>query len=201
MNQETTIANLLDDHARLLQRMQEEENQQAILAAGRALITAIEAGATIFICGNGGSAADAQHFAAELTGRFQHKNRRPLPAIALTTDSSALTAIANDHGYALVFARQIEALARPGDVLVGISTSGRSHNILEAMDKAYALGLQCIGLVGRDTSTMAPYCTHVVGVPHPLTARVQEMHITIIHAWCQLIDDHFNSGEVECTGL
>ncbi|MBI1292998.1 SIS domain-containing protein [bacterium] len=173
--------------------MRSPEQQQPIVAAVEAMIAALEAGGTIFICGNGGSAADAQHFAAELTGRFFIKDRRALPGIALTTDTSALTAIANDYGYHQVFSRQIEALGRPGDVLVGISTSGRSANVLEAMDKAYALGMQCIGLVGNDGSAMAPYSRAVVTVPHRLTARVQEMHITVIHTWCQLIDQHFGS--------
>jgi D-sedoheptulose 7-phosphate isomerase len=185
------VETLLQEHASLVQRMNDDEVLSSITAAARVLIEALEAGGTIFICGNGGSAADAQHFAAELTGRFYIKTRRPLPAVALTTDTSALTAIANDFGYQAVFARQVEALARPGDVLVGISTSGRSHNILDAMDRAAAAGVTSIGLVGQDRSTMAPYCRAVVSIPHAVTARIQEMHLFVIHAWCQIIDEHF----------
>jgi D-sedoheptulose 7-phosphate isomerase len=193
MSHHAAVDALFADHGALVETMRSPELQAPIVAAVEAMIAALEAGGTIFICGNGGSAADAQHFAAELTGRFFIKDRRALPGIALTTDTSALTAIANDYGYHQVFSRQIEALGRPGDVLVGISTSGRSGNVLEAMDKAYALGMHCIGLVGGDSSAMAPYSRAVVTVPHRLTARVQEMHITVIHTWCQIIDQHFGS--------
>ena len=167
----------------------------SIAAAGETLIHALGQGNAVFVCGNGGSAADAQHFAAELVGRFVSKTRRPLPACALTVDSSALTSISNDYGYDQVFARQIEALARPGDILVGISTSGRSGNVLAAMEKAYQLGVTCIGLAGTDGSAMAPYCAQVVAIPHTETARIQEMHITIIHAWCQMVDGQFGSAQ------
>ncbi len=193
MSLHSEVDALFADHQALVAEMRQPELQQPIVAAAQTMIECLGNGGTIFICGNGGSAADAQHFAAELTGRFFIKDRRALPGIALTTDTSALTAIANDYGYHQVFSRQIEALGRPGDILVGISTSGRSGNVLEAMDKAYALGLQCIGLVGGDASAMAPYCRSVVTVPHRLTARVQEMHITVIHTWCQLIDNHFGA--------
>ena len=190
MNHRAAAEAVLANHLKLAQRVLDEE-LDSIVSAGNALVTALKSGGTVFVCGNGGSAADAQHFAAELVGRFVIKTRRPLPAVALTTDSSALTAISNDHGYQNVFARQIEALGRPGDVLVGISTSGRSHNVLEAMDKAFATGLTCVGLVGQDRSPMAAYGRNVVSIPHPETARVQEMHIMVIHIWCEMIDQEF----------
>lgn len=191
MEHAARISQIFREHAALAEAMLAEEVQSSIVASGQLLIEALSQGHTVFVCGNGGSAADAQHFAAELVGRFQSKTRRPLPAIALTTDSSALTSIANDFGYPGVFARQVEALARPGDVLVGITTSGRSHNVLEAFDLAYANGVHCIGLVGQDKSAIAPYCREAVAIPHAETARVQEMHITVIHSWCDMIDRHF----------
>ncbi|CAN5437649.1 D-sedoheptulose 7-phosphate isomerase [soil metagenome] len=185
------VSKLFEDHRALAEKMLTDEMQERVTAAGNHLIKALQNGSTIFVAGNGGSAADAQHFAAELTGRFESKTRRPLPGISLTTDTSALTAMSNDFGFEMVFARQVEALGRPGDVLVGISTSGRSHNIMEAMDKAFALGLTCIGLVGQDGSAVAPYCAEVVAIPGASTARVQEMHIVTIHAWCAMIDAAF----------
>jgi len=193
MNHRAAAELIIASHLKLAQHVLDEE-LDSIVSAGNALVTGLRNGGTVFVCGNGGSAADAQHFAAELVGRFVIKTRRPLPAIALTTDSSALTAISNDHGYQSVFARQIEALGRPGDVLVGISTSGRSHNVLDAMDKAFAAGLTCIGLVGQDRSPMAAYGRNIVGIPHSETARVQEMHIMVIHTWCEMIDQEFGGA-------
>ncbi len=184
------VEKLLSDHAALVSVVK-TTCVDSIARAGAVMIKALEQGGTIFIAGNGGSAADSQHFAAELTGRFVIKTRKSLPGVALTVDTSALTAIANDFGYQQVFARQLEGLARAGDVFVGITTGGRSPNILAAMEKAYGLGVTCIGLVGGDPSAVAPLCSEVVSIAHPETARVQEMHITVIHAWCQMIDRAF----------
>lgn len=183
-------AGIFDRHARLLESTR-EECFEAIVATGRLLVETIRSGGIVFVCGNGGSAADAQHFAAELTGQFFHKRRRGLPAVALTTDSSALTSIANDLGYHNVFARQVEALGRTGDVLVGITTSGRSGNVLAAFDVAYARGLGCVALVGADASAVAPYCSRPIAIPSRETARIQEMHILVIHTWCAMIDEAF----------
>lgn len=141
----------------------------------------------IFIAGNGGSAADAQHFAAELVGRFQ-ANRRALPCIALTTDTSNLTAIGNDFGFREVFARQIEALGRPGDVFIGISTSGNSENIIAAVEEAKRQEMITIGLLGRDGGKLAAMVDHAVIVPHDVTARIQEAHIFILHYWAECIE-------------
>lgn len=186
----------LRDHVRLAQEFQ-DECLDALEAAGEAMIAALEQGNSIFICGNGGSAADAQHFAAELVGSFILKDRRALPAMALTVDSSILTSVSNDFNFVQIFARQIEGLGRPGDVLVGISTSGRSQNVLEAFDKACAMGLTCIGLCGRDTSSFSPYCKHIVAVPHRETPRIQEMHIFTIHSWCDMIDRKFGKPPIQ----
>ena len=142
------------------------------------------------ICGNGGSAADAQHFAAELTGRYKTE-RRGLPGIALTTDTSALTAIGNDYGYDRVFDRQTEALANKGDLLIGISTSGNSKNIISALKLAKEMGCKTIGLTGRDGGAMNDVCDINLVVPSDNTPRIQEMHILFIHTICQIIDDNF----------
>lgn len=141
---------------------------------------------TIFICGNGGSAADAQHFAAELVVRFR-RDRHPSAAIALTVDTSILTACANDYGYERVFERQLHALGKRGDTLIAISTSGTSQNVLRAMTCANEIGMDVIFLTGNAVSTL-PLCT-VVSVPHNDTARIQEAHELILHAWCEMIEE------------
>ena len=138
-------------------------------------------------CGNGGSAADSQHLAAELTGRFIH-DRRPLAAIALSTDSSALTCIGNDYSFDEVFARQVAGLGRAGDLLIGISTSGNSRNVIRAVEEAKKLGMQTIGLLGRDGGQLRTLCDHSIVVPSAVTARIQECHILIGHTLCGLIE-------------
>ena len=172
-------------------------HQQAIasLAAQDAVITAIAAAASsalragnhILLMGNGGSAADAQHIAAEIVGRFLGE-RRGLPAIALTTDTSALTAIANDYGYERIFARQVEAHCRPGDVVIGISTSGGSANVVAGLAQARELGAITVGLTGAKPGRVGELSDHIVAIDHPDTARVQEAHITAGHLICALID-------------
>jgi D-sedoheptulose 7-phosphate isomerase len=144
----------------------------------------------ILLIGNGGSAADAQHIAAELTGRYKSE-RRGLPAIALTTDTSALTAISNDYGYGRVFDRQVEALANKGDLLIGISTSGNSANILSAFNVAKEVGCQTLGMSGKDGGEMNNICDLNLVVPSDDTPRIQEMHILIGHIVCQAVDDAF----------
>lgn len=147
-------------------------------------------GGKILLAGNGGSAADAQHIAAELTGRYV-KERKALPAIALTVDTSALTAISNDYGYERVFSRQIEALARPNDLFIGISTSGNSANILKALESARSMGCKTIGLSGRDGGQMNELCDMNIIVPDDVTARIQEMHILIGHIFCKSVDEQY----------
>lgn len=150
----------------------------------------------ILICGNGGSAGDAQHFAAEMTGRFE-RERMELPALALTTDSSALTAIGNDYGFDHVFSKQVRALGRSGDVLVGISTSGNSRNVIEAIHAAHQRGMNVIALTGKDGGAIASLLqAHdlLLNVPHARTARIQENHIVLIHALCDTIDTMLLEG-------
>ena len=156
--------------------------------SGRLICDALKAGHKVLLCGNGGSAADAQHIAAELIGRYE-KSRRSFPAIALTTDTSALTALSNDFGFEEVFARQVSGLAAAGDVLIAISTSGKSPNILSAVEKARELNCQTIALTGAGAEPLASACDVAVVVPSPRTSRVQEAHITIGHLWCEMVDE------------
>lgn len=137
----------------------------------------------LMICGNGGSAADSQHIAAEFTGRFI-EDRKPLAGLALSTDSSALTCIGNDYSFDEVFARQVAGLGRKEDVLIGISTSGNSRNVIRAVEEAKALGILTIGLLGRDGGQLAALCEHTIVVPSKMTARIQEAHILIGHTIC-----------------
>src|SRR6185503_7694834 len=174
-----------------LRRRMAETLPAQIVRAGEALAAALKAGNKALACGNGGSAADSQHFAAELVGRFE-RERPGLPAVALTVDSSALTAIANDYDFDRVSSKQVEALGVAGDVLLGISTSGNSRNVVEAIRAAQAKGLVVIALTGRDGGAMAkmlrPGDFHL-NVAHPRTMRVQEMHLLAIHCLCEVVDN------------
>ena len=152
-------------------------------------------GNKVLICGNGGSAADAQHLAAEFVGRYETE-RVALPAIALTTDTSALTAISNDYQFENVFARQVDALAHQGDCLIAISTSGNSPNIIAAVMTARAKGCTVIGLTGKNGKKLAGLCDACVLVPAERTARIQEVHITIAHIWCEIIDKKIADGQL-----
>jgi D-sedoheptulose 7-phosphate isomerase len=155
---------------------------------GRLLLARLEHGGKVLFCGNGGSAADAQHLAAELTGRYR-RDRRPLAALALTTDTSALTAIGNDYGFEAIFARQVEALGRRGDALVAISTSGDSRNVVAAADTARRLGLVVVGLTGASGGELAGHVDHCIKVPASAAERVQELHIAVGHIICGLVEE------------
>jgi phosphoheptose isomerase len=183
-----TISELFTAHLETVHALRAQEAD--IARVGGLLIERLAAGGRVFLCGNGGSAADAQHIAAELVCRFETA-RRGLPAIALTTDSSALTAIGNDFGFERVFARQVEALARPGDVLIAISTSGDSANVIAAARAARAAGVTCVGLLGGGGGRLRALVDDAVLAPSSVTARVQECHILIGHIWCALIDEAF----------
>ncbi len=158
-----------------------------IANSGEVICDALSSGKKVLLCGNGGSAADAQHIAAELVGRYE-SNRRSWPAIALTTDTSALTAISNDYGFDAVFERQVEGLAQTGDVLIAISTSGKSANVLRAVSKAKELGCTTIGLTGGEGEPLASSCDYSLVIPGTRTSRIQEVHILIGHLWCELVD-------------
>jgi len=193
---ENSSANLLtsslEEHLQAMRALLDSRLGE-IEAAGRLICDALTAGKKILLCGNGGSAADAQHIAAELVGRYE-RQRRAFPAVALTTDTSALTALSNDYGYETVFARQVEALATSGDVLIAISTSGKSPNILKAAEKARALGCRTIALAGCSGEPLAGQCDLAVVVPSERTSRVQEAHITIGHLWCEMVDAMLQSN-------
>ena len=161
---------------------------EAVAALAEAIVVALRAGHTVLVFGNGGSAADAQHVVAELVGRFV-KNRRAWPAVALTTDTSILTAVGNDFGFDQVFARQIEALGRPGDVAIGITTSGDSPNVLRGLEAAAARGLVTAVLTGRSGGAAGTLARIHLNVPETMTARIQEAHMTMLHLVCELVDD------------
>jgi D-sedoheptulose 7-phosphate isomerase len=165
-----------------------------VVRAARALERALRAGGKVLLFGNGGSAADAQHVAAELVGRFA-RERAPLPAVALTTDTSALTAISNDYGFEQVFARQLLALGRAGDVAVAISTSGRSRNVLVAAEAARARGLTVVALTGGDGGDLARLADICVNVPSSDTARVQECHLAVEHVICDMVERLMFGGD------
>lgn len=174
------------EHVDLASRLPELTNQ--VSAVVDFICSAMAGGGSLFVAGNGGSAADAQHVAAELTGRFK-RERQPLRAMALHGNTSALTAIGNDYGYEHVFARELSAHARPGDVLLAISTSGNSANILRAIEAARNCGVGVIGLTGEGGGKMQGACDLCLCVPSKSTARIQEMHITIGHAICEILED------------
>jgi len=159
-----------------------------IAAAGRILVEALSSGGKVMFCGNGGSAADAQHLAAELSGRFLH-DRRPLAGLALTVDTSALTAIGNDYGFEFVFSRQLRGLGRKGDALVAISTSGNSANVLDAIKAAREIGIRVVGLTGSAGGQLAEAADICLKVPADRTDHIQEMHITVGHLLCGIVEE------------
>lgn len=159
-----------------------------IRQTGESMSSALKQGHKLLIAGNGGSAADAQHFAAEIVGRYL-RERQALAAIALTTDTSILTAVGNDYGYDHIFSRQIEGLAKPGDVFIAISTSGNSPNCILALEKAKAMGVHTVALVGKSGGAMATIADDTVLVPSQETPRIQEVQHWIYHTWCEIIDD------------
>jgi D-sedoheptulose 7-phosphate isomerase len=165
--------------------------EEQLEKASKLAVDTLKNGNKILLCGNGGSAADAQHIAAELTGRYKTE-RRGLPGIALTTDTSALTAIGNDYGYDRVFDRQVESLANSGDLIIGISTSGNSANVVSALKLGQEMGCKTLGLTGRTGGSMNDVCDINLVVPSDNTPRIQEMHILFGHTICQIIDDELS---------
>lgn len=188
---ENVVKASLKQHLEVIQKV--FDNQiNLIEECAEMLFQTLQDGNKILICGNGGSAADAQHLAAEFVGRYEQE-RRALPAIALTTDTSALTALANDYDFERIFSRQVEALARKGDCLIAISTSGNSKNIISAVMKAREIGCKTIGLTGAEGKKLASLCDACILIPSGRTARIQEAHITIGHIWCEIIEQKIKS--------
>ncbi|MBQ2760592.1 MAG: D-sedoheptulose 7-phosphate isomerase [Mailhella sp.] len=165
------------------------ENAHVVDSAALAMARSLAAGGKVLVCGNGGSAADAQHMTGELLGRFLME-RPSLPAVALTVDTSTLTAIGNDYGYEDIFSRQVQGLGRKGDVLVAISTSGNSGNVLKAIEAAREAGLAVVGFTGKGGGRMAALCDHLINVPSSHTPHIQEIHEAVMHLLCQLIDHY-----------
>lgn len=180
------VSRQLQDHLSLFQKIETELSAPITLLAER-LIETFRIGNKLLVMGNGGSAADAQHFAAEIVSRFRME-RPGLPAIALSTDTSIITAIGNDYGFERIFSRQIEALAVPGDAVIGISTSGNSPNVQRALEVARQAGCTTIGLLGKDGGSIKTVCDITLIIPSNDTPRVQEGHITVIHILCDLIE-------------
>jgi len=185
--QDTIREKILESHALLARMAEDAPLHAATEAAARACLASLRAGGKILLAGNGGSAADAQHVAAELVSRFEF-DRPGLAAVALTTDTSILTAIGNDYGYERLFVRQVQALGRAGDVFIGYSTSGRSANILLAFEAARAAGLVCIGFTGNRGGPMRELCDQLLEVPASHTPRIQEGHLVLGHLLCGLIE-------------
>jgi D-sedoheptulose 7-phosphate isomerase len=180
------IKRQLQDHRAMIDLL--EGDLAPLIAEMSSLITAALAnGSKLLVMGNGGSAADSQHFVAEIVGRFKME-RRALPAVALSTDTSILTAIGNDYGFESIFSRQVEALAAPGDIVVGLSTSGNSPNVLKAFNAAHERGCRTIGLLGKDGGSIKAACDLAVVIPCTDTPRIQEGHITVIHIVCDLVE-------------
>ncbi len=169
-----------------------EENREKIFSVFKEIAERVKSGNKILLCGNGGSAADCQHIAAELVGRF-NMERRALPAVALTTDTSILTAVANDYSFDRIFERQVEALGQEGDVLIGISTSGNSENVIKAVEKAKKMGILTVGFLGRDGGKLSEMVDHAFIVKSFSTPRIQEVHITLGHVLCDFIEKYLFS--------
>jgi D-sedoheptulose 7-phosphate isomerase len=184
------VVRVLKEAAAAHERM--TANAGSVVAVADAIVKSLKQGGSVLVFGNGGSAADAQHFAAELLGRYE-KDRRAWPAVALTTDTSALTAIGNDYGFDRVFARQIEGLGRTGDVAIGISTSGNSANVLRAIEAANERGLITVALTGRGGEAGKTARLHV-RVDEERTARIQEVHATVLHIICELVESDLSAG-------
>lgn len=183
----TVVDRIFAETIRLHETLRDGD-REPLLRAAAAVGAALAAGQAVLAFGNGGSAADAQHFAAELVGRFE-RERRAAPVLALTADTSALTAIGNDYGFERVFARQVEAFGAPGDVAIALTTSGRSANVLAGLETAAARGLTTVALTGRDGGEAGRMADIHLHVPHASTARVQEAHRTLLHVICALVEE------------
>lgn len=193
-NPEEIFESAISEH---LEVVRELARQQGVIEAiALAMTAALLGGGKILWCGNGGSAADCQHLAAEIVGRFR-RERRGLPSIALTTDSSILTAVANDYGFECVFSRQVQALAHPGDVLVGISTSGNSKNVVMALEQGRSMGVTTIALTGAGGGKLGVIADHTLAVASTDTARIQEAHILIGHMLCDWLELRWTQAQQE----
>jgi D-sedoheptulose 7-phosphate isomerase len=195
MSSNPAINTSIDQHLDVM-KLVAGECVESIEECAEMLIATFRSGKKVLLCGNGGSAADAQHLAAEFVGRYENE-RVALPAIALTTDTSALTALANDYDFERIFSRQVDALAAEGDCLIAISTSGNSPNVIAAVMSARNRGCKVIGMTGSAGKKLASLCDACIMIPSDRTARIQEAHITIGHIWCEMIESRIAAGEFE----
>lgn len=178
----------MQEHLELVEKLHHDEVlQNKICAVAADCVEVLKTGGRILLCGNGGSASDANHIACELSGRF-YLNRPALPVISLATNTAHLTAVSNDFGYEQVFARGVEAFGSRGDILVGLSTSGTSKNVLAAFNEARQLEMSCVGMCGENTKSFDEVCDHVLSIPSGVVPRIQEMHILIGHIICEIIE-------------
>ena len=187
---EKYIQNVIETKRKVLDDFEKNDCTDVLIKISKKVIETLKSGHKILIAGNGGSAADAQHFAAELVGRFETE-RKGLPAIALTTDTSVLTSVVNDYSANRIFSRQVEALANEGDLFIGISTSGNSENVIEAVKTAKEKNVYCIGWLGKDGGKLKDECDLSLIIPSKTTARVQEMHVMCIHVTCAFVDQAY----------
>ena len=184
---EKWINDVLDEKVELMKLIRESNYFEELETVGRELSSTLRRGNKIILAGNGGSAADAQHFAAEIVGRFL-KERNSLPAISLCVDPSIVTCIANDYGYDEVFSRQVSGLGKEGDVFIGISTSGNSGNCIKAIEEAHRKGMKTIGFIGKDGGKMKDICDFSLIVPSDKTPRIQEIHTLTVHLLCEMVE-------------
>ncbi|MFV0423329.1 D-sedoheptulose 7-phosphate isomerase [Oleidesulfovibrio sp.] len=194
-----TAKSMVMEHALEGSRLREaffQENADTIVDVARIMAVCIARGGKVLLCGNGGSAADAQHIAAEFLNRFM-MDRPPLPAIALTTDTSTITAIGNDFGFDQVFSKQVQALGQPGDILVAISTSGGSPNVISALRAATDKGMITVGITGKGGGAMAELCSHLIDVKDNRTPLIQEIHLAVEHMLCGLVDHYLFENVME----
>ena len=194
MNVEDIKSRFLESAEIKLKIAQDDKLMEKILTIANDIIKGLKNGKKVMICGNGGSAADAQHIAAELLGKF-YLSRKALPAIALNTNVSVLTAVANDYSYDDVFSRQVEGLGKEGDILIGISTSGNSKNVINAIKKGKEMGIETIGFSGRNGGKMKELCDICICVPSDSTPRIQEAHITVGHVICEIVEREMFKSE------
>jgi D-sedoheptulose 7-phosphate isomerase len=188
---------LIEDHVQCMEKL--KKMAPVLEEAGKSMLSCLLDGGKLMACGNGGSASDAQHFTAEIVGRFE-KERSAFPAIALSTDTSILTAVGNDYGYDEVFARQVQGLGRSKDLLIGISTSGYSQNVVRAVEQARRMGIKSVGLLGKDGGSLKKLVDLPIVVKSETTARIQETHIFILHYWAWLIENGLPDPSAGKTG-
>ena len=189
------INNVIDEKIENLKALKEGDYSEKVIKLTEIIVKSMKKGGKLLVCGNGGSAADSQHIAAEIIGRFL-KERKAFPAIALTTDTSILTSMGNDYGFDEIFARQVEGLGKKGDVLIGISTSGNSKNVIRAVEKAKELGVITVGLLGRDGGKLKEMCDYDITFPYKETGRIQEHHLLTYHLLSEFIEEKMmNNGK------